>query len=165
MSYPKRLGLNDKYPSMNVRTIGTQEELRRQMSEDEKVEFLINKTELNTVKTLFQLRNANHSKKYVRPIQLSDYQTDIFPKERVFIAGKIFPFINIVFSYSNVTDIIQIVKPEFTELVQGASTIKHYDSKIHNSKYISINNNKISILLPKNYGDINFPQLDRKSVV
>jgi hypothetical protein len=159
MSYPKRLGLNVKYPSMNVHTIGAQEELRRQMIEDEKVEFLINKTELNTVKTLFQLRNANYYKKSVRPIQLSDFETDVYPKERVFIAGKIFPFINIVFGPSKKTPSFQIIKPEYTELVQGASSIKHYDSKIHNSKYISINNNKISILLPKNYGDINFPQL------
>lgn len=159
MSYPKRLGLNVKYPSMNVRTIGSQLEEQKKTIEEERVEFLINKTELNTVKTLFQLRNAYYYKKYVRPIQLSEFQTDIFPKERVFIAGKIFPFINIVFSYSDVLGIIQIIKPEYTELVQGASSIKHYDSKIHNSKYISINNNKISILLPKNYGDLNFPQL------
>lgn len=159
MSYPKRLGLNASYPSMNVRTLAAQEELQRLQREEEKVEYYINKTELNTVKTLFQLRNAHYYKKYVKPIQLSDYSTDIFPKERVFIAGKIFPFINIIFTYKNVKDVEQIVKPVYTELVDGASRIKYYDSKIHNSKYVSINNNKIAILLPKNYGNINFPQL------
>lgn len=158
MSYPKRLGLDVAYPSMDVRTLAAKEELRRLNREAEKVEYFINKTELNTVKTLFQLRNANYYKKYVKPVQLSDYSTDIFPKERVFIAGKIFPFINIVFAYTNVKDIEQIIKPEYIELAEGASKVKYYDSKIHNTKYISVNN-KISILLPKNYGNINFPQL------
>ncbi len=159
MNRIKPLGLNVKYPSMNVHTLAAEAELKRLQREEEKISFYLNKTELNTVKTLFQLRNAHYYKKYIKPIQLSDYSTDIFPKERVFIAGKIFPFINILFSYVNVKDIEQIIKPEYTELVEGASRIKYYDSKIHNSKYISINNNRIAILLPKNYGTINFPQI------
>ena len=70
MSYPKRLVLNVQYPSMNVRTLASQGELIRKNIEEENIGFLINTTELNTVKTLFQLRNANYYKKYVRPIQL-----------------------------------------------------------------------------------------------
>lgn len=100
MSYSKRLGLHAAYPSMDIKTLTTKEELDRLKREAEKVEYFINKTELNTIKTLFQLRNANYYKKYVKPVQLSDYATDIFPKERVFIAGKIFPFINLIFGWS-----------------------------------------------------------------
>jgi len=149
----------ENYPSMNVNNLAARVELERLKRERANVKYYINKTELNTVKTLFQLRNAYYYKKYVKPVQLSDYSTDIFPKERVFIAGKIFPFINIVFTYANVKDVEQIIKPVYTELVEGASRIRYYDSKIHNSKYISINNNRMAILLPKNYGNIDFPQL------
>lgn len=159
MSYPRRLGLNTKYPSMKVSNLTEQETLVQQTREENSVSFFLNKTELNTVKTLFQIRNAIHYKKLIKPIQLSDYSTDIFPKERVFIAGKIFPVINILFKYADVRSVEDNINPAIIELVEGASRVKYYDSDIHNSKFIGIDGGKIRILLPKNYGNINFPQL------
>lgn len=159
MSYPKRLGLKTKYPSMNIHTITAEAELRRNEREESKVEYFLNKTELNTVKTLFQIRNAIFYKKYIKPIQLSDYSTDIFPKERVFIAGKIFPLINILFKYADVRSVEENINPTIIEVIEGASRVKYYDSKIHNSKFIGIDGGKIRILLPKNYGNIDFPKL------
>jgi hypothetical protein len=73
MSYPRRLGLNTKYPSMKVSNLTEQETLVQQTREENSVSFFLNKTELNTVKTLFQIRNAIHYKKLIKPIQLSDY--------------------------------------------------------------------------------------------
>lgn len=159
MSYPKRLGLKTNYPSMNIHTITAEAEIRRNEREESKVEYFLNKTELNTVKTLFQIRNAIFYKKYIKPIQLSDYSTDIFPKERVFIAGKIFPVINILFKYADVRSVEENINPTIIEVIEGASRVKYYDSKIHNSKFIGIDGGKIRILLPKNYGNIDFPQL------
>ncbi|MBP1166330.1 hypothetical protein JOE44_003214 [Chryseobacterium sp. PvR013] len=158
MSYPKRLGLHTQYPSMSISDITQQEILAVKDREEDDVLFL-NKTELNTVKTLFQIRNANYYRKHIKPIQLSDYSTDIFPKERVFIVGKIFPVINILFNYAGVKDVEQNVNPLVIEIVEGASKVKYFDSAIHHSKYINIDGGKIKILLPKNYVGNNFPQL------
>lgn len=158
MNYPTKLGLKTKYPSTNVLNGANEETLIKREREESSVEFFLNKTELNTVKTLFQIRNAQYYKKYIKPVQLSDYSTDIFPKERVFIAGKIFPVINILFNYTDVRSVEEIINPVI-EILEGASKNKYYDNTIHNSKYISIGRGKIRILLPKNYGNINFPQL------
>lgn len=159
MSYPTRLGLKTKYPSMNVSNLANQDALLKKERDESTVGFFLNKTELNTVKTLFQIRNAMYYRKLIKPIQLSDYSTDIFPKERVFIAGKIFPVINILFKYADVRSVEENINPTIIELVDGASKVKYYDSNIHNSKFIGIDGGKIRILLPKNYGNINFPQL------
>lgn len=158
MSYPTRLGLKTKHPSMNISNIASQQALVKKERDESTVVFFLNKTELNTVKTLFQIRNANYYRKHIKPIQLSDYSTDIFPKERVFIAGKIFPVINILFNYSDVRSVEELINPVI-EILETASKVKYYDSNIHNSKFISIDGGKIRILLPKNYGNINFPQL------
>lgn len=159
MSYPKRLGLHTQYPSMKISNLTQQEILTLKNRKEEADVLFLNKTELNTVKTLFQIRNANYYRKNIKPIQLSDYSTDIFPKERVFIVGKIFPVINILFNYAGVKDVEQKINPLAIEIVEGASKVKYFDSAIHNSKYINIDGGKIKILLPKNYVDNNFPQL------
>lgn len=159
MSYPIRLGLNTQYPSMKVSNLANQDALLKRERDEGNVGFFLNKTELNTVKTLFQIRNAIYYRKLIKPVQLSDYSTDIFPKERVFIAGKIFPVINILFKYADVRSVEENINPTIIEMVEGASKVKYYDSNIHNSKFIGIDGGKIRILLPKNYGNINFPQL------
>ncbi|RXM61188.1 hypothetical protein [Chryseobacterium sp. CH1] len=96
---------------MKISNLTQQEILTLKNREEEADVFFLNKTELNTVKTLFQIRNANYYRKYIKPIQLSDYSTDIFPKERVFVVGKIFPVINILFNYAGVKDVEQNINP------------------------------------------------------
>lgn len=110
----------------------------------------INTTELDTVKTLFQIRNANYYNKSVR----NDYNVSFLPKERVFIAGKIFPVINLIFKETvNSYDATKI------ELKNWKSNDPIYDSKIHNRQYVSIDNDNLIILLPISYLGINFPKL------
>ena len=155
----KSLGLKIQHPTMNIDKLTAENELNRRQREAAKVGYFLNSTELNAVKSLFQIRNAHFYKKYIKPVQLADYSSDVYPSERVFIAGKIFPVLNIMFGYRNVSDIEMILNPMKIEIIDGASKIKYYEGNIHNSKYISVDGKKMVILLPKNYGGIDFPKL------
>lgn len=113
--------------------------------------FFINTTELNTVKTLFQIRNANFYKKQI----VNDYSISFVPKERVFIAGKIFPIINLIFKETS--KFYNCTKIELRNWKKSNDPV--YDSKIHNRQYISVDNDNLIILLPISYSGINFPEL------
>lgn len=125
-------------------------EKAKKLKKEKEDTFLINTTELNTVKTLFQIRNANYYKKRIR----NDYQISIFPKERVFIAGKIFPVINLIFK-----ETASAYNASKIELKNWKSSDPVYNSKIHNRQYISIDNDNLMILLPISYSGVNFPEL------
>ncbi|KXH83148.1 hypothetical protein [Chryseobacterium kwangjuense] len=113
-------------------------------------ELYINPTELNTVKTLYQIRNANFYKKKIT----NNYRINIFPKERVFIAGKIFPVINLIFKETT-----NLYNASNITLRNWKSNDPIFNSKIHNKQYISVDNDNLMILLPISYSGINFPEL------
>ena len=117
----------------------------------------LNQTEIGFVKFLFKIRNANFYKKTVPYERLFTSNPDSNRKrERVFIAGKIFPVLNIFYSGDDANP-----KDENIQLKIIKSAVKEFPkikklNEIYSNKYISIDNDKIRILLPKNYSSIDF---------
>jgi len=128
------------------------EEKLEELKEEEGL--LINTTELNTVKTLFQIRNANYDRKSIIIKKLKNPISNFYLKERIFIAGKIFPVLNLI--YKNETDSFDARK---IKLENWKGRDSFYNSNVHNRQYISIDNDKLMILLPISYSGVNFPEL------
>lgn len=120
----------------------------------------LNQTEISFVKFLFKIRNANFYKKTIPYERLFTSNPDGNRKrERVFIAGKIFPILNIFYSGddANATKIV-LKSVDFNEL---RLLFGENDYKLYNINYISIDNDKIKIFLPVSYSNIDFPNLMR----
>lgn len=122
-----------------------------------------NEVETNFVEYLYRLRKANREKKKVEYTTFSG-PNENHPRDRVFIGGKIFPILNIFYSSSfestmgiggSAADLTKIEKRNITSyelrLLMG-ETFQEYAQ--YSNTYISIDNDKIRIYLPK-YSDIN----------
>jgi len=118
----------------------------------------LNQIEIGFVKFLLKIRNANYYKKKIPYERLFTSNPDGNKKrERVFIAGKIFPVLNITYSGddADATKIsLKTINMTERSLLFGDPEYKHY-----NPLYISIDNDKIKIFLPVSYSDIDFPSL------
>ncbi|MCZ8144593.1 hypothetical protein [Flavobacterium sp.] len=118
----------------------------------------LNQTEIGFVKFLFKIRNANYYKKKIPYERLFTSNPDgNIKRERVFIAGKIFPVLNITYSGDDADATkISLKRANMTErsLLFGDP-----EYKLYNQLYISIDNDKIKIFLPVSYSDIDFPSL------
>ncbi|MCT3920734.1 hypothetical protein HZP98_13520 [Elizabethkingia anophelis] len=152
MSTIKRLGIQ------KIKALGLKRINENNAEKNEDLEYddslFINTTEIDTVKTLFQIRNGNFYKKKVVIKSLSNPISNYYLKERIFIAGKIFPVLNLIYkNYITVLDTRKI------ELRNWKFNEGFYNPKVHNRQYISIDNDNLRILLPISYGGVNFPDL------
>lgn len=121
--------------------------------------LFINRIELNTVKTLFQIRNGFKNKKKLTLKNLNNPYSNFHPKERIFIAGKIFPVLNLIFD-NNTNEPINATNIKIKTWVSEPWGNKgFYDNKRHNKQYISVDGNKLIILLPISYSGVNFPEI------
>ena len=118
----------------------------------------LNQVEIGFVKFLFKIRNANFYKKIIPYERIFTENPDGYRKrERVFIAGKIFPALNLAYKNED-ADATKIkfknVNSYELELLFGAQ-----DKNLYGSKYISVDDDKIQIFLPKDYSKIVFSDL------
>jgi hypothetical protein len=137
------------------------EELKKKEEAVKLEEATLNKVEIGFVRFLFKIRNANHSKilkENIIPneILFTKNPDDYISRERVFIAGKIFPIMNSVISDDANAKIINL--KTIVSFQKEFPVISGYE-KLYSKKYISIDNDKIKILLPPNYADIDFGKL------
>lgn len=138
-----------------------EEEIKKKEDAKKLEESNLNKIEIGFVKFLFKIRNANHSKikkENIIPneILFTKNPDDYKSRERVFIAGKVFPIMNSVISDDANAKIIKLKK--IVSFKKEFPVISGYE-KLYSKEYISIDNDKIKILLPPNYADVNFGKL------
>ena len=129
---------------------------------------ILNQTEIGFVKFLFKIRNANNvksdtdikNKKHI--IQNNHFfernPENFVERERVFIAGKIFPIMTSIMESGVVADARKLKLKSienFTTNFHNTKGIK----KMFGSQYISIDDDNLKILLPKNYSGVNFGEL------
>jgi hypothetical protein len=120
-----------------------------------KVEDDHNKTELDFVKFLYQIRNANKLKTKVTYETYSG-QGENESKERVFIAGKIFPILNVLYRKDDAfASLIKLKKTTASLLKENFGS----DDKRYNTNYISIGNDAIKIFLPKNEAGMEYDKI------
>ncbi|BEV05065.1 hypothetical protein [Chryseobacterium gambrini] len=148
MYYYRPIGVN------SAKIIADKEREKKNFFDTVEEDYFINTTELNTVKTLFQIRNANYYKKKVIIRDLKNPISNFYLKERIFIAGKIFPALNLI--YQNYIDSFDASK---IALKNWKGQVSFYKPNVHNRQYISIDNDKLMILLPISYSGVNFPEL------
>ncbi|MFN5773881.1 hypothetical protein, partial [Flavobacterium sp.] len=141
--------------------IGDKREEKEELAKIEKIapEALeLNQTEIGFVKFLFKIRNANYYKKKIPYERLFTSNPNGNKKrERVFIAGKIFPVLNIIYS-GNDADATKI-SLERANMTERSLLFGDPEYKLYNQLYISIDNDKIKIFLPVSYSNIDFPSL------
>lgn len=118
----------------------------------------LNQIEIGFVKFLLKIRNANYYKKKIPYERLFTSNPDGNKKrERVFIAGKIFPVLNITYSGDD-SDATKI-SLKTINMTERSLLFGDPEYKLYNPLYISIDNDKIKIFLPVSYSDIDFPSL------
>lgn len=126
--------------------------------------YYLNEIEIDFVKFLFKIRNANYyGKKNIKNgNNIIEYTRFSGPnsykkRERVFIAGKIFPILNIAYNGDDADATkISLKTLNFSEL---RILFGEDDYSIYNITYISIDNDKIKIFLPKSYLNVDFPKV------
>jgi hypothetical protein len=144
-----------------------EERLAREQREQERAERAaekeaekedLNDIELDFVKFLFKIRNANYYKQSI-PYErfFTSNPNGNTKRERVFIAGKVFPILNLFYS----GEAANASKIELKELSMYERVLLFGDTdyRLYNPIYISIDNNKIKIFLPPSYSDVNFPSI------
>lgn len=143
--------------------IGDRKKAKEELSKIEKTSldaFVLNETEIGFVKFLFKIRNANFYKKTIPYERLftSNPNSNI-KRERVFIAGKIFPVLNIFYSGDDANPRSQNIQIKIINSAAKEFPKVQQLNEIYSNKFISIDNDKIRILLPKNYSNVNFDEL------
>lgn len=116
----------------------------------------IGPVELGYVKYLHKIRNAHKNNEKVNYTYFSGPK-GLIKRERVFIAGKIFPVLNITFSGDDFSPKKMVIKYlNFNEL---RLLFGETDYKMYSIKYISIDDDKVKIFLPKDEMGIDYTSL------
>ncbi|HEX8563507.1 MAG TPA: hypothetical protein VF676_11060 [Flavobacterium sp.] len=116
-----------------------------------------NEVEIGFVRYLFKIRNANFRKSVIEYTRISGPNSNV-PRERVFIAGKIFPILNIIYSGDD-ADATKITIKQFSSFNELRLRVGEQRYSSYNINYISVDNDKIRILLPKSAEGINYEKL------
>lgn len=118
-------------------------------------EELYNEVEIDLVKYLFEIRNAN---KYRETLPYKRFSKPFGGKrERVFIAGKIFPILDIKFSGNEVNATKITIKS--MNLREKSLLFGDKDSRLYSPGYISIGNDDIRIFVSKPYSEVDYLNL------
>lgn len=113
----------------------------------------LNNVEIGYVKYLYEIRNANKNNTEIAYTYFTG-PNGFHLRERVFIAGKIFPVLNAIYKGENADPKkIEIRSYNFTEL---RLLFGEPDYSRYSINYISIDNDKIRIFLPKEEMGINY---------
>lgn len=113
----------------------------------------LNEIEIDFVKFLFKIRNANYYKKTLAYSFFSGPSGNT-QRERVFIAGKIFPVMNLFYSGEDANATRIEVRQFSTRELRLYVGEDRYP--LYNINYISVDDDKIKLLLPKSYSGTNF---------
>lgn len=120
---------------------------------DVKKKVGLNDVEIGYVKYLYKIRNAYKNNTEISYTYFTG-PNGFHIRERVFIAGKIFPVLNAVYKGENANPKrIEIRSCNFTEL---RLLFGEPDYSRYSINYISIDNDKIKIFLPKEEMGINY---------
>ncbi|KIA95608.1 MULTISPECIES: hypothetical protein [unclassified Flavobacterium] len=120
---------------------------------DVKKKVGLNNVEIGYVKYLYKIRNAYKNNTEISYTYFTG-PNGFHIRERVFIAGKIFPVLNAVYKGENANPKrIEIRSCNFTEL---RLLFGEPDYSRYSINYISIDNDKIKIFLPKEEMGINY---------
>jgi len=129
----------------------------------EEVEEDLNETEIDFVKYLFKIRNANYYSKKDKnnKDRIVEYTRFSGPnenvkRERIFIAGKIFPVMNIFYSGSDADASDAKITLKQTSFGELRTRFGEDDHTLYNVNYISIDEDKIKIYLPKSFPGIDY---------
>ena len=116
-------------------------------------EDFYNEVEIEFVKYLFKIRNANKDKQKVVYERFSGPFGGV-KRERVFIAGKIFPILNMKFSGKDAD--ASIITKKSLNLKEKVLLFGDKDSSLYSPGYISIGNDDIMIFVPKPYSEVDY---------
>lgn len=119
-------------------------------------EDFYNEVEIEFVIYLFKIRNANKDKQKVVYERFSGPFGGV-KRERIFIAGKIFPIMNMKFSGKDAD--ASIITKKSLNLQEKVLLFGDKDSSLYSPGYISIGIDDIMIFVPKPYPDVDYLDL------
>ncbi|HEX8575070.1 MAG TPA: hypothetical protein VF677_02130 [Flavobacterium sp.] len=117
----------------------------------------INPVELDFVKFLYRIRRANKKKEKVE-YQYFSGPNGFTSRERIFIAGKIFPYMNLTYKAKD-ADATKIVESSFISFKDLRLLFDEPYDKRYSLQYINVDNEKIRVIVPKDAMRISYSKL------